>query len=408
MRTIGRIDIKGRNCIKGISMEGQFVVAPALNVFAYLESACDEIFICDTVASHFGVTSLHSVVRDIVKYKTKPLIVGGGINSVSDALSLFDLGADKIAVNSALFHSTDLLSDLIDRFGCQSIVVSLQAVKNESDYVLAYDYGREHSKYTLSSWLDYLYENNLFPGELLVTSVLNDGTLIGPDFELLSQVVSKSHCPVIFGGGISSSEDITKLSVYGADALCIGKLFHDKYQDNYMTICSSSNPTHYECTNAIIGILDIGFGNTTSLQNLISSFGYDVVVLSTLDDLTSVNLLFLPGVGNFGALSSSLDKLQLRHLLIEYIESGNSVIGICLGMQFIYTTSSESTNSSGLDLVSGRVTHFNDHIKNPKRLPILDSEMFAFEVLWSTLLQQKTPSTLFIAIAMLMYPMILF
>jgi glutamine amidotransferase len=107
----------------------------------------------------------------------------------------------------------------------------------------------------------------------------------------------------------------------------------------------------------MIGILDIGMGNLRSVENAVYQNGFDPVVVTSaavFDDLTH---LILPGVGNFRAAVPELANRQLKQPILDFVASGRPLLGTCLGMQLLMTSSEEGGTNAGLNLVAGRVTH---------------------------------------------------
>ncbi|OGT32167.1 MAG: imidazole glycerol phosphate synthase, glutamine amidotransferase subunit [Gammaproteobacteria bacterium RIFCSPHIGHO2_12_FULL_35_23] len=104
-----------------------------------------------------------------------------------------------------------------------------------------------------------------------------------------------------------------------------------------------------------IAILDYGLGNLRSISNAFKKLGVDVLVTSNPTEVMASNGLIFPGVGAFGAACNELIKLNLFSLLKEYINSRKPVLGICLGMQLLFTDSEENGYHIGLDVIKGSV-----------------------------------------------------
>lgn len=106
-----------------------------------------------------------------------------------------------------------------------------------------------------------------------------------------------------------------------------------------------------------VGILDLGINNTSSLQRSITKVdpGVKVVNFSSVDDFHGLDLLFLPGVGNFGAATRALKARNLDETLYAYVKTGKPLIAICLGMQLLFSSSEESPDSQGLSFLEGAV-----------------------------------------------------
>jgi cyclase len=131
MRIIPRLDIKNENVIKGINFEGLRVVGnPNKIAKKYYKDGADELIYSDCVASLYGRNSLTDLLTDAVKDIFIPITVAGGIRSESDADLLMKHGSDKLGVNSGLFTNKELGKSLVQKFGSQSIVLSIEAKKN--------------------------------------------------------------------------------------------------------------------------------------------------------------------------------------------------------------------------------------------------------------------------------------
>jgi cyclase len=130
IRLIPRLDIKGKNLIKGIQLEGLRVIGDP-NEYAkkYYNLGADEIIYMDSVASLYGRNNLGSLIKKTVQDVFVPITVGGGIRSLKDAHEIFQSGADKVAINTAAVKNPNLISDLVQKYGSQSIVVSIEAKK---------------------------------------------------------------------------------------------------------------------------------------------------------------------------------------------------------------------------------------------------------------------------------------
>ena len=130
MRIIARLDIKNSNLIKGINLEGLRVLGTP-NKFAlkYYNEGIDELIFMDSVASLYGRNNLYEIIFEASKNIFIPLTVGGGIRTLEDAKKAFNAGADKITVNTAAVENPNLINDLSEKFGSQSLVLSVEAKK---------------------------------------------------------------------------------------------------------------------------------------------------------------------------------------------------------------------------------------------------------------------------------------
>ena len=227
IRIIPRLDIKGENLVKGVHLEGLRVLGnPGQFASKYYAGGADEIIFMDSVASLYGRNNLHHIVKSVAKEIYIPMTVGGGIRSLKDIENLLMSGADKVAINTALFKNPDLVSQVSKHFGAQCMVVSIDVVKeNNGKYMCLTDNGRERSGFELFEWVKKVVD--LGAGELLLTSVDREGTGRGYDVDLTKNVSSAVNIPVITCGGGGSKEHILEVASSGnADAIAVSSMFH--------------------------------------------------------------------------------------------------------------------------------------------------------------------------------------
>lgn len=230
IRIIARLDIKGPNLIKGIHLEGLRVVGdPHAFANRYAEQSIDEILYMDAVASLYGRNSLIDIVESTSKNIFIPITVGGGIRSVDDAWKLFKAGADKIALNTAAIKTPSLISDIAQRFGNQSVVLSVEAKRLASGRWEAYiDNGREHTGVDACDWVQ--EAESLGVGEIMLTSIDQEGTQKGFDLALTNTVAELVNVPIIASGGAGSLEHINEVIQHGADAVALAHILHYEKQ----------------------------------------------------------------------------------------------------------------------------------------------------------------------------------
>lgn len=225
-RLVARLDVKGPNVIKGIHFEGLRVVGnPNEIARQYYVDGAQELLFIDTVASLYGRNNLEELVAETSENVFLPMTVGGGIRRVSDARALLSAGADKIAVNTAAIARPELLRELANEFGSQCVVLSVQAKRTETGWEAYTEAGREHSGLNAISWISQAQELGI--GELLVTSVDQDGTGKGFDHALAAEVTAVATVPVIFGGGFGQVDDVIALQTRSpVEAIAIGRAAH--------------------------------------------------------------------------------------------------------------------------------------------------------------------------------------
>lgn len=228
VRVIARLDIKGPNLIKGVHLEGLRVIgSPGEHALRYYRHGIDEIVYMDCVASLYGRNSLSNIVEMAARDVFIPITVGGGIRSVDDARQILRSGADKVAVNTAAVANPQLISDIARRFGSQCMVLSIEAKRTGEGWQVYTDNGREKTGLEVEEWAQKGVE--LGAGEILLTSVDQEGTRKGFDIKLVRAVTDAVSVPVIASGGMGKADDaVAVVAEGGADAVAIADLLHYK------------------------------------------------------------------------------------------------------------------------------------------------------------------------------------
>jgi cyclase len=229
IRLVARLDVKAPNLVKGVQLEG-FRKLGDPNEFArsYYNQGIDEIVYIDIVASLYERNSLFEVVADASKHIFVPLIVGGGLRTCDDVEKALNAGADKIAINTAAIKNPELISKIANRFGSQCMVLSIEASRHaEGKWEAYYDNGREHSYLDPIEWAR--QGDKLGAGEILVTSIDQEGTTKGMDVELIRSVSNAVSIPVIAGGGVGCPKDfIDAVKGGGCNAVAMASILHYK------------------------------------------------------------------------------------------------------------------------------------------------------------------------------------
>jgi len=226
IRIIVRLDIKDDYVVKGRQLEGVRRIGDP-NEFAlkYCEDGIDEIIYIDNVASLYGRNSLGNVISKTTDNIFIPVTVGGGIRNVEDVRRILSQGADKVAINTAAIISNGIITEVADSFGSQCMVLSIQAKKkNDGSWEALYDNGREHSGKDVIEWAK--QGEDLGAGEILLTSVDNDGMMSGLDLELVAAVNENVSIPVIACGGVRDGKDVIEAEKIGVSAVAVGSSLH--------------------------------------------------------------------------------------------------------------------------------------------------------------------------------------
>jgi cyclase len=227
VRIIPRLDIKGPNLVKGIHFEGLRVLGkPERFARYYYEAGADELIYMDAVASLYGRNSLLDIVERTSREVFIPLTVGGGLRTLDDIRNALRAGADKVSLNTAAIACPSLITDAARAFGSSTIVVSIEAQKRPDGTYEAYvNYGRDKTDVEALEWAVRAAE--LGAGELMITSINQEGTGKGFDMDLVRQVAESVPVPVIAGGGAGSAADVAAVSSEGrAEAVALASLLH--------------------------------------------------------------------------------------------------------------------------------------------------------------------------------------
>lgn len=115
----------------------------------------------------------------------------------------------------------------------------------------------------------------------------------------------------------------------------------------------------------MISIFDYGAGNLRSVENTLGAIGAEYTLIRDAASIRGATKLILPGVGHFGQMMRALDEMKVREALIEAIQSGVPFLGICLGMQALFTSSEEAPEQRGFGIYEGRVKRFQGDMRIP-------------------------------------------
>jgi cyclase len=231
VRLIARLDVKGENLIKGVHLEGLRVVGdPQEYARRYYEQGADELIYMDIVASLYGRSNLVDIVKRAARDIFVPLTVGGGIRSTDDVMNLLSAGADKVAINTAAVHRPELITEVAQKFGSQCMVLSIEAKRHGENYWEVYtDCGRERSGLDVTDWV--IRGIELGAGEILLTSIDQEGTRKGFDIHLLKAVNKFAKVPVIVSGGYGEHCHLLDAIDSGADGVAFADALHYKRTD---------------------------------------------------------------------------------------------------------------------------------------------------------------------------------
>ena len=233
IRIIPRLDIKGPNLVKGVHLEGLRVLGnPSDFASYYYETGADEIMFMDVVASLYERNSLHEIIESTAKEIFIPITVGGGIRTIDDIKNVLRCGADKVCINTAAVKNPNFIKEASKIFGSSTIVIAIEAIKQESGKFLAYtDNGREYTGLEVVDWAKKV--TDLGAGEIVLTSVDNEGLGCGFNIDLIQKVSDEINIPLVAHGGAGKVSHLVDLfSETDSSAACISSLFHYDFVKN--------------------------------------------------------------------------------------------------------------------------------------------------------------------------------
>ena len=225
-RIIPCLDVDRGRVVKGVSfIDIQDAGDPAELANYYNSEGADELVFLDITASSEKRKTMIEVVEKVSSEVFIPLTVGGGVSSTKDMGNMLNAGADKVAINSAAITNPKLIQNCSKYFGSQCVVVAIDAKKTNSGWKVYSHGGKIETNKDALNWAKEAY--NLGAGELLVTSIDQDGQQSGYDNELLKNISDNVEIPVIASGGVGSIEHFYEGVKTGkADALLAASVFH--------------------------------------------------------------------------------------------------------------------------------------------------------------------------------------
>ncbi len=240
-RIIPCLDVKEGRVVKGIEFVQLRDIGDPVEIAKYYdESGADELVFLDITASTERRQTMLDVVSAVARKVFIPLTVGGGIRSLEDISSLLKAGADKVSLNTLAVESPSLIREAADRFGSQCIVVAID-VKFEDGEYFVYTYGGKQKTELLAvEWAKQVAA--LGAGELLVTSMNQDGKQSGYDLAILEQLREVVDIPIIASGGAGNAEHVVE-ALEKVDAALLASILHDRKTtvEEVKHVCTSHN-----------------------------------------------------------------------------------------------------------------------------------------------------------------------
>lgn len=230
-RIIPCLDIKNGRTVKGVNFVDLRDAGDPVELAAlYAETGADELVFLDISATEERRKTLADLVLRVAEKVNIPFTVGGGISSIEDVDILLQNGADKVSINSSAVKRPDLINELAGKFGSQCIVVAIDAKQIDGQWIVHLVGGKVPTELNLFDWAKEVEQRGA--GEILFTSMDNDGTKDGFANEALAKLSTDLNIPIIASGGAGNMQHFTDTFVDGkADAALAASVFHFKEID---------------------------------------------------------------------------------------------------------------------------------------------------------------------------------
>jgi len=225
-RIIPCLDIRNGRTVKGVRfVDIRDAGDPVELAKIYASRGADELVFLDITATIENRQTLVELVERIAAEINIPFTVGGGINSVEDVSLLLKAGADKITINSAAVRRPELIKEIASEFGSQCVVVAIDTNLIKNEWIVFVDGGRTPTDLKTLGWS--VKAAGLGAGEILLTSMMNDGTKDGFSIDITSEVCRHVNIPVIASGEAGKVEHFREVfKKTGCSAALAASIFH--------------------------------------------------------------------------------------------------------------------------------------------------------------------------------------
>ena len=209
-RIIACLDIQNGRTVKGVNFKGIIDAGDPIELARrYVQEGADELVFLDITATVEARGTLVELVKRIAAEVNIPFTVGGGIDSLETAARVIEAGADKVSVNSAAVRRPELLGEISQRYGSQCLVLAIDTKFIDDEWIVVTRGGRSITELRTLAWAK--QSEQLGAGEILLTSMNNDGTKAGFATALTNEVANTVNIPVIASGGAGVAQHFTEL-----------------------------------------------------------------------------------------------------------------------------------------------------------------------------------------------------
>ena len=225
-RIIPCLDIKNGRTVKGVNFVNLIDAGdPVVLAKQYADLGADELVFLDISATLEGRKTMRDMVLKVAEQVNIPFTVGGGISTISDVDILLKCGADKVSINSSAIKRPDLVNELADKFGSQCVVVAIDAKQVDGEWFVHLAGGTIPTELNLFKWAKEVEKRGA--GEILFTSMNNDGSKAGFANDALAKLSEELNIPIIASGGAGTVQHFVDTFKEGkADAALAASVFH--------------------------------------------------------------------------------------------------------------------------------------------------------------------------------------
>jgi imidazole glycerol-phosphate synthase subunit HisF len=241
VRVIPILTIEGNKLVKTVKFrKPNYIGDPVNAVKIFNEKEVDEIIVLDIAASNKNAEPNFELIKEIAGECFMPLGYGGGIKNFNTAKKIFDLGVEKIIINTAINTNIKLISTLVDHYGSQSIVACIDVKKTF--------FGKQHTYFQSATMHDKETPVELSQrlealgvGEIIINNVDTEGTFEGVDINLMSRVANTIDIPVVACGGCQNVEEFAQIIDSGCSAIGASSMFVYKQQNSNSILINYPN-----------------------------------------------------------------------------------------------------------------------------------------------------------------------
>ncbi|MEM5538419.1 MULTISPECIES: imidazole glycerol phosphate synthase subunit HisF [unclassified Olleya] len=225
-RIIPCLDIKDGRTVKGVNFVNlRDAGDPVELAKQYALKGADELVFLDISATLEGRKTMIDMVLKVAEHVNIPFTVGGGISSIADVDVLLKSGADKVSINSSAVKRPELVNELANKFGSQCVVVAIDAKQIDGEWIVHLAGGSIPTELNLFDWAKEVESRGA--GEILFTSMNNDGTKAGFANEALAKLSETLNIPIIASGGAGTVQHFVDTFKDGkSDAALAASVFH--------------------------------------------------------------------------------------------------------------------------------------------------------------------------------------